>query len=88
MLEADERPLDVENVVADHVGLAVLHQEVEVVHGFPRALLAQHVADQAQVDVGCGGQRGAGGGHTFFQFFFRLLPSKIIFALSCDDFFS
>lgn len=29
-----------------------------------------------------------GGGHTFFQFFFRLLPSKIIFALSCDDFFS
>lgn len=51
MLKADERPLDVEDVVADHVGLAVSDQELEVVHGFLNVLLAQHVADQTQVDV-------------------------------------
>lgn len=51
MLEADERPLDVEDVVADHVGFAVSDQELEVVHGFLNVLLAQHVADQTQVDV-------------------------------------
>lgn len=53
VFEADERPLDVEDVVADHVGLAVLHQELESVHGFLHVLLVEHVADQAQVDVGC-----------------------------------
>lgn len=51
MLKADERPLDVENVVADHVGLAVFDQELEVVHGFLKRLLMQHVADETQVDV-------------------------------------
>lgn len=53
VLEADERPLDVEDVVADHVGLAVLDQELEVVCGFLNVLLVQHIPDQAQVDVGC-----------------------------------
>lgn len=52
VLEADERPLDVEDVVADHVGLTVLHQELEVVHGLLNVLPVQHVADQAQVNVG------------------------------------
>lgn len=52
VLEADEGPLDVEDVVADHVGLAVFHQELEVVHGFLHVLLMQDVADQAQVDIG------------------------------------
>lgn len=51
VLEADERPLDVENVVADHVGFAVFDQELEVVHGFLNRLLMQHVADETQVDV-------------------------------------
>lgn len=51
MLKADERPLDVEDVVADHVGFAVSDQELEVVHGFLNVLLAQHVANQTQVDV-------------------------------------
>lgn len=51
MLKADEGPLDVENVVADHVWFAVFDQELEVVHGFLTVLLMQHVADQTQVDV-------------------------------------
>lgn len=51
VLKADERPLDVENVVADHVGFAVFDQELEVVHGFLNCLLKQHVADETQVDV-------------------------------------
>lgn len=33
MLEADEGPLNVEHVVADDVGFAVFHKELEVVHG-------------------------------------------------------
>lgn len=51
VLKADEWPLYVEDVVADYVGLAVLHQELEVVHGFLDILLVQHVADQTQVDI-------------------------------------
>lgn len=52
VLEADERPLDVEHVVSDHVGLAIFHQKPEQVHGLLGGLLTQHVAHQAQVDVG------------------------------------
>lgn len=33
VLEADEGPLNVEHVIADDIGLAVFHQELEVVHG-------------------------------------------------------
>lgn len=33
MLEADEGPLNVEYVVTDDIGLAVFHEELEVVHG-------------------------------------------------------
>lgn len=51
MLEADERPLNVEHVVADNVGLAVLHQELEVVASLLSAALLEHVPNQAQVDV-------------------------------------
>lgn len=32
MLKADEGPLDVEDVVTDHVGFAVFDQELEVIH--------------------------------------------------------
>lgn len=51
MLEADQGPLDVEDVVADHVGFAVLDQELEVIHGLQDVPLMQHVADQTQIDI-------------------------------------
>lgn len=51
MLKADERPLDVEDVIADHIRFAVFDQELEVVHCFLIVLLMQHVADQTQVDI-------------------------------------
>lgn len=51
MLKADQRPLDVENVVADHIWFAVLDQEFEVIHGLLDVLLMQHVADQTEIDV-------------------------------------
>lgn len=51
MLKADEWPLDVEDVVTDHIWFAVFDQELEVVHGFLNVLLMQHVADQTQVDI-------------------------------------
>lgn len=73
MLEADERPLDVEDVVADHVGLAVLDQELEVVHGFLNVLLVQHVADQAQVDVSCKNRGQVRGIFVSFLFYFGFL---------------
>ena len=58
MLEADERPLDMEQVIRDNVGLAVLHQELKVVHGLCHALFKEHVADQAQVNVSWKGKGG------------------------------
>lgn len=51
VLKADERPLDVEDVVTDHIWFAVFDQELEVVHCFLNVLLMQHVADQTQVDI-------------------------------------
>lgn len=39
MLEADKRPLDVEDVVTDDIGLAVFYQELEVVHGLLDAII-------------------------------------------------
>lgn len=51
VLKADEWPLDVEDVVTDHIWFAVFDQELEVVHGFLNVLLMQHVADQTQVDI-------------------------------------
>lgn len=51
MLKADERPLDVEDVVAHHIGFTVLNQELEVVHCFLNVLVMQHVANQTQIDI-------------------------------------
>lgn len=51
VLKADEWPLDVEDVVADHIWFAVFNKELEVVHGFLNVLFMQHVADQTQVDI-------------------------------------
>lgn len=51
VLKANEWPLDVEDVVADHVWFAVFDQELKVVHGFLNVLLMQHVADETQVDI-------------------------------------
>lgn len=53
MLEADEGPLDVEDVVSDQVGFTVFDQKLEGVHGFLDVLLTQHVADQTQIDISC-----------------------------------
>lgn len=57
MLEADEGPLDVKDVVSDSIGFTVPHQELEGVHGLLVVLLMQYVADQTQVDVSCREQR-------------------------------
>ena len=59
MLEADEGPLDVEDVVADNIWFAVFHRELEGVHGFLDVVLMQHVADQTQVDISYRGSRSA-----------------------------
>lgn len=47
VLKADKRPLDVEHIVADDVGFAVLHKELEVVHGLLNPILTQNVSDKA-----------------------------------------
>lgn len=47
MLKADKRPLDVEHIVTDNVGFAVLHKELEVVHGLLNSVLTQNVSDKA-----------------------------------------
>lgn len=53
VLKADKRPLDVEHVVSDDVGFAVLHKEPEVVHGLLNIVLTQNISDKAQVYVSC-----------------------------------
>lgn len=47
VFKADKRPLDVEHIVTDNVGFAVLHKELEVVHGLLNTVLTQNVADKA-----------------------------------------
>lgn len=51
VLKADEGPLDVEDVVAHHIGFAVFDQELEGVHCLLDVLVMQHVADQTQIDI-------------------------------------
>lgn len=63
VLKADEGPLNVEHVVADDVGLAVLHQELEIVAGLLDAALVQHIANQTQIDVRWEDR------HSHFRFF-------------------
>lgn len=53
VLEADQGPLNVEHIVTDDVGLAVLHKKLEVVHGLLNTILIQDVSDKAKVYVGC-----------------------------------
>lgn len=53
VLKADKRPLDVEHIVTDDVGFAVLHEEPEVVHGLLNIVLTQNISDQTQVYVSC-----------------------------------
>lgn len=52
MLKADEGPLDVEDVVTDHIGFAVFDQKLEVVHCLQDVFVMQHITDQTQVDIG------------------------------------
>lgn len=52
VFKTDDGPLDVEDIVADHVWFAVFHKELEVVHGFLNVLLVQYVTDESQVDIG------------------------------------
>lgn len=42
-----------EDVAADHVGLAVLHQELEAVRGLLNLLLVHHVPNEALVHILC-----------------------------------
>lgn len=51
VFKADQRPLDVENIVTDDVRFAVLYKELEVVHGLLNIVLTQKVSDEAQVYV-------------------------------------
>lgn len=39
MFEADERPLDMEDIVIDHVGFTVFHQKLKTIHYFLDLLL-------------------------------------------------
>lgn len=53
MSKAEEGPLDVEDVAADHVGFAVLHQELKAVRGLLHLLLMHHIANEALVHILC-----------------------------------
>lgn len=47
VLKADKRPLDVEHIITDNVGFAVLHKELKVIHGLLNTVLTQNVSDKA-----------------------------------------
>jgi hypothetical protein len=53
IFKADERPLDMEDIVADHIGFTVLHQELKTIHHFLDLLLIQHITNQPQVHMLC-----------------------------------
>lgn len=53
ILKADEGPLDMEDIVTDHIGFTVFHQKLETIHHLPDLLLMQHVTNQPQVHVLC-----------------------------------
>lgn len=42
-----------EDVAPDHIGLAVLHQELKAVRGLLNLLLTHHVANEALVHILC-----------------------------------
>lgn len=42
-----------EDVATDHIGFAVLHQELKAVRGLLNLLLMQHVANEALVHILC-----------------------------------
>lgn len=53
IFEADEGPLNMEDIVADHVRLTVFHQKLKTIHHLVDLLLMQHVTDQPQVHILC-----------------------------------
>lgn len=53
IFKADERPVDIEDIVTDHIGFTVLHQELKTVHHFLDLLLIQHITNQPQVHMLC-----------------------------------
>lgn len=53
MFKADEGPLDVEDIVSDHIGFTVFHQKLKTIHHLMDLLFMQHVTNQAQVHILC-----------------------------------
>lgn len=53
MFKADEGPLDMEDIVADHIGFTVSHQKLKTIHHLMDLLLMQHITNQPQVHVLC-----------------------------------
>lgn len=53
MFKADEGPLDVEDIVSNHIGFTVFHQKLKTIHHLMDRLLMQHVTNQPQVHILC-----------------------------------
>lgn len=53
MFKADEGPLDVEDIISDHVGFTVFHQKLKTIHHLMDLLLMQYVTNQPQVHILC-----------------------------------
>ena len=57
IFKTDEGPLDMEDVVADHIGFTVFHQKLKTIHHLMDLLFMQHVTNQPQVHILCGKKR-------------------------------
>lgn len=53
IFKADKGPLDMEDVVADHIGFTVFHQKLKTIHHFMDLLFMQHITNQPQVHILC-----------------------------------
>lgn len=53
IFEADDRPLDMEDIVTDHIGFTVFHQKLKTIHDFLDFLLMQHITNHPQVHILC-----------------------------------
>lgn len=53
MFKTDEGPLDVEDIVSDHIGFTVFHQKLKTIRHLMGLLFMQHVTNQPQVHILC-----------------------------------
>lgn len=53
VFKADKGPLDMEDVVTDHIGFTVFHHKLETIHHLMDLLLMQHITNQPQVHLLC-----------------------------------